>query len=146
MSNKPLFLESVGVSPGNAFPNPAKRGVNCGELEVWPRIPALEDSASNTSSFSPVGDTLSPPQEESATNFAGTTSCFDLDAKGVSPPTETGAEDTQGTPAGSTEGVTGEVVTGGISKPVPGRGVDIATGSRKEKHIPSIDASRKSKL
>ena len=62
------------------------------------------------------------------------------------PPTETGAEDTQGTLAGSAEGVTGEVVTGGISKPVPGRGVDIATGSRKEKHIPSIDASRKSKL
>ena len=93
-----------------------------------------------------MGDTISPPQEESATNFAETTSCFKLDATGVSPPTETGAKDTQGTLAGSAEGVTGEVVTGGISKPVPERGVDIVTGYRKEKHIPNIDASRKSKL
>ena len=98
------------------------------------------------SSFSPVGDTISPPQEESATNFAETTSSFEPDAIGVSPPTETGAENPQGTLAGSAEGITGEGVTGGTSKPVPGRGVDIATGSRKEKHIPNIDASRKSKL
>ena len=93
-----------------------------------------------------VGETISPPQDESATNFAETTSSFEPDATGVSPPTETGAEDPQGTLTGSAEGVTGEVVTGGTSKPVPGIGVDITTGSRKEKHIPSIDKSRKSKL
>ena len=109
-------------------------------------IPTLEDSVPKTSPFSPVGDTISPPQEESVTNFAETTSSSEPDTTGVSPPTETGAENPQGTLTGSAEGVTGEGVTGGTSKPKPGREVDIVTGSRKEKHIPSIDASRKSKL
>ena len=84
-----------------------------------------------------MGDTISPPQEESATNFAETTSNFESDATGVSPPTETGAEDPQGTLSGSAEGVTGEVVTGGTYKTVPGRGVDITTGSRKKSTFPA---------
>ena len=91
----PLFRDSDRASAAQVFSKPGKKEDNRGELEAWPRIPALGVTVPKTSS-PPPGDVISPPQEEPASSSGRVTPGFEPNTTGVSTLPETGAEEPQG--------------------------------------------------